>query len=109
MPITKRLSERINDETYKALVSQGIKGNEALILIYQEETGASTFKTFIQWKNEGMIVKKGSEGFPVFSRSIGKIKEEQGKESTETENRLFRTAYLFNEFQVEPLKVREPA
>ena len=109
MAVTKKLHERITDDRYKALTNLGIKGNEALILIYQEETGASTFKTFIQWKNEGMIVKKGSEGFPVFSRSIGKIKEEQGKESTEGENRMFRTAYLFNEFQVEPLKVREPA
>lgn len=80
------------------LPSEGI--NEFLIRYYKRTTGAEIFRTFSDWKKDGYIVEKGSKGFPVFSRPIGKIKEEKGQEATAGEFSKFGTAYLFHEKQV---------
>ena len=74
--------------------------NEWLIAYYKRTTGAEIFKTFGDWKKEGFFVTKGEKGFPVFSRPIGKIKEEKGQEATDQEFSRFGTAYLFNNKQV---------
>lgn len=75
--------------------------NEILIEQYKAETGCSQFKTFKAWKEAGYKIKKGSKGFPIFSRPIAVIKAEKGKETTPEENKYFGTCYLFNESQVE--------
>lgn len=75
--------------------------NEMLILQYKAETGATIFRTFKQWKEQGFSVKKGEKGFPIFSRPISAIKAEQGKDSSPEESKFFGTCYLFHENQVE--------
>jgi hypothetical protein len=44
--------------------------NAALLHIYAEETGKTPqdFKTFDSWKAQGFLVKKGAQGFAIWSR-----------------------------------------
>lgn len=79
---------------------EGLTMNELLLITYKAETGANTFKTFKQWKESGKTVQKGEKGFPIFSRPIGVIKEEKGKEASQNDFKYFGTCYLFNELQV---------
>jgi antirestriction protein ArdC len=84
----------------KHLISPNLTMNELLVIQYKAETGATFFKTFKQWKEEGKMIRKGERGYPVFSRPIGVIKAEKGKEARPEENKYFGTCYLFNEMQV---------
>lgn len=79
---------------YSELLSMGATFNDILVEEYRRETGAQNFKTFAKWKNEGYKVKRGSKGYPAFSHPI---------KSTTDEKKLFFTAYLFNETQVEKI------
>jgi hypothetical protein len=74
--------------------------NQYILNTYKAQTGAKVFKTFKQWKNEGYTIIKGSKGFPIFSRPIGKIKQDKGIEASTEEFKYFGTAILFNELQV---------
>ena len=74
--------------------------NEYLLQTYKRETGCTTFRTFKQWKELGFSIIAESKGYPVFSRPIGVLKEQRGKEATTEEMSYFGTAYLFNENQV---------
>jgi antirestriction protein ArdC len=82
------------------LITETLSMNDILLIQYKAETKATTFKTFKQWKETGKVVKKGERGYPVFSRPIGVIKAEKGKEARPEENKYFGTCYLFNENQV---------
>jgi hypothetical protein len=75
--------------------------NKLLLAYYNIETGQTDFKTFKTWMKEGLIVRKGEKGYPIFSRPIGKIKEDQGKEATASDYKHFGTCYLFHAGQVE--------
>lgn len=84
-----------------AFLSGTLSMNEILVETYKAETGCTQFKTFKTWRELGYKIKKGSKGFPIFSRPIGVIKEEKGKQASEDEFKYFGTCYLFNESQVE--------
>jgi len=75
--------------------------NEMLVHTYKVQTGATFFRTFKAWKELGFFVKKGEKGFPIFSRPIGVIKTENGKEANQEDYSRFGTCYLFHENQVE--------
>jgi hypothetical protein len=92
--VTKQLKE-----TLEPTQSNG-SFNTYILEMYKAQTGATTFKTFKQWKDEGYLIIKGSKGFPVYSRPISKIKEERGLQPNEQEGKYFGTAILFNEHQV---------
>jgi len=62
---------------YSALIQQGVNVNTLIVAEYQEATGAQDFRTFKDWKEEGLIVKKGEKGFPVFSKPIKAKKDEK--------------------------------
>lgn len=81
--------------------------NKILIAYYEIETGCKIFKTFNGWLEAGKVVKKGEKGHPIFSRPLGKIKEEAGKEATAEDFTFFGTCYLFTENQVQD-SGREP-
>jgi hypothetical protein len=85
-------------EVGESVPKEGV--NQWLINYYKRTTGAEIFRTFSEWKKDGYHVTKGEKGFPVFSRPVGVIKQEAGKEATEQELSRFGTAYLFNERQV---------
>jgi hypothetical protein len=74
--------------------------NTYILEIYKAQTGAKIFKTFAQWKKEGFTIVKGSQGYPVFSRPIAKVKQEKGQEPAEQDFKRYGTAILFNELQV---------
>lgn len=81
-----------------------MKMNDLLLECYKSETGCNDFRKFNQWKEAGYKVKKGSKGFPVFSRPVGVIKEEKtGQAQNEDSYKFFGTCYLFNESQVEKM------
>ena len=79
----------------------GMTMNEMLVHTYKIQTGAKFFRTFKTWKEMGFFVKKGEKGFPIFSRPIGILKAEKGKETNDDDFSRFGTCYLFHENQVE--------
>jgi len=88
---------------YAQLLQAGLKVNDLILAEYQQATGAQEFKTFKQWKEEGLKVKKGEKGFPVFSKPVKGKKDEETQEGEKKGPKYFHTAYLFNEMQVEPM------
>ena len=91
--------------TFKAQKAAGmpLNFNAWLIEIYKAESGAKIFQSYRTWLEQGYQVKKGSKSYAVFSRPVGVIKAERGKEASEGDMSFFRTAHLFNELQVEPI------
>jgi len=85
----------------KPTLPDGMGMNEYLVNMYKAQTGCINFRTFKAWKDAGFSIKKGSKGYPIFSRPIGIIKTEKGKEASEEDYSRFGTCYLFNESQVE--------
>ena len=103
----KELAEIIKGK-YSELLAAGLKVNDLILMEYQQATGANTFQTFKQWKDQGMKVKKGEKGFPIFSKPIQKkAKEEEGEQDEKKGPKYFHTAYLFHEGQVEPMTEKE--
>lgn len=92
------LAKKIREKHPESYSNGGI--NALILQSYKAQTGRKVFKTFAQWKKEGFSIIKGSQGFPIFSRPIGKIKESKGIEATTEEMKYFGTAILFNELQV---------
>lgn len=110
MGITAALQNRIKavKENFGALLESGLSVNQVLLLMYQEETGETDFRIFKEWLKNGYKVKKGEKGFPVFSRSLKKIKEENDQEAGNRDNGRYFTAYLFHAGQVEPVVQNRP-
>lgn len=99
-------------EQAKELIEQGeVEAetvNEVLLMMYSNEEHTE-FNTFMQWKEKGFKVKKGSKSFFVWSKpkAIKKKKEEgkQAEKEEETEGKkIFRMAHLFSNSQVEPIE-----
>ena len=93
-----------------AVISQGIKPlvrmgvystvNEGLIEMYQKETGAREFNSFLGWKEKGKSVKKGSKAVCVWG-APRKYEIEKDAEQAEIKAfRFFPLAYLFGDNQV---------
>ncbi len=78
--------------------------NEAIIngIYKQNNPEIIDFKTFNQWKNEGMKVKKGSRGFMVWGKPKKNQKEESDNEETD-EYKYWPMCYLFSNLQVEKM------
>jgi hypothetical protein len=71
--------------------------NDIIAGWYRETTGATTFKTFAQWKSEGYNVKKGERAHLLWSHKQNVTKEtEEGEEKYQ----FFPMAYLFSDLQV---------
>ena len=78
--------------------------NAFLMNMYKHQTGQHDFRTFKAWKEAGFQVMKGSSSFAIFSRPIGVIKTEQGKEVSESEFSHFGVCHLFHAGQVQPIE-----
>lgn len=92
------LAKQIREKHPETFSNGGL--NQYILNTYKQQTGCKTFLTFKKWKEQGYTIIKGSKGFPIFSRPIGKIKQEKGKEASQEEFSYFGTAILFNENQV---------
>lgn len=83
----------------KQLVEAGEAGsiNEALLMFYRQD-GHEEFKTFNQWKKEGMSINKGSKAFLIWASP--KQIPNPDKESEKDKMRYFPICYLFSNKQV---------
>lgn len=97
----ERLAAKIKKDVPKEGIVSAGGVNSMLIAGYRAETGQHDFRSFKHWREAGYQVRKGSKGFPIFSRPIGAIKEERGKEASADDFKFFGTCYLFHRGQVE--------
>ncbi|KAF0198396.1 MAG: hypothetical protein FD166_1449 [Bacteroidetes bacterium] len=69
--------------------------------IYETE-GATEFKTFMQWKQEGATVKKGAKAFLIWGQPLGTREEEKEKgiSPEDFDSLFFPLCYLFSDKQV---------
>jgi hypothetical protein len=101
-PRRAEMRERIKDAREAGALDKTSGGvNRWLIHQYMMETGQTDFRTFKSWKEGGYSVKKGEKGFPIFSRPLGAIALEKGKEIDSDTAKQFKTCYLFHAGQVE--------
>lgn len=99
--------EQINKaNTEKELLYwSSVRINDIIAQWYREESGATTFKTFKQWKEEGFSIKKGSKAFILWAKKRKATKQDEqsqkGHEPSLDEYEFFPIAYLFSDLQVE--------
>lgn len=98
--IEKRNALREISNLVKPLIETGeIESvNEGIVNHYKEEFGFETLKTFNQWKNDGMFVKKGSKAFAVWGSPQNIPHPDPDSEKDEME--YFPLCYLFSNQQV---------
>jgi len=84
------------------MVQAGIVSNvnEGIKLIYAKE-GHTELKTFNQWLNDGLQVKKGEKAFLLWSKPLYVLKNEPKPEHGAP---FFPVFYVFSNLQVEPIK-----
>lgn len=75
--------------------------NQVLLAMYSAETGCEDFKTFKQWSDSGMQIKKGEECFRVWGRPKKTKRPSNDQATCEDEYKFWPTCCLFNELQVE--------
>lgn len=79
--------------------------NSIIIELFYKKNGHKDFKTFVQWKEEGKKIIKGSKAFIIWGRSLEVQKEEQSNETDEDEMKFFSISHIFSNKQVEEMKV----
>ena len=80
----------VEDGTFKTI-------NGAIIAKFLRNEENQTFKSFDEWKSEGMKVKKGSKAFYIWGKPT--------EVKTETESfEYFPIRFIFSNAQVEPAK-----
>ena len=83
---------------------EGIEGelniNSVIVHVFYP---AGEYNTFAGWKEKGLIVEKGSKGFPVWSkkRNLKKTNKDTGESK---EYSTFLVAHIFHESQVKALE-----
>lgn len=106
------LSRTVKAGMESGLFPEAEKVNDAIVATYQARTGQSDFRSFARWREEGMQVRKGERGFPVWGQPRTANKAEPSAEpNTDPETakyRLFPLAYVFHAGQVEPLDPSKP-
>lgn len=85
--------------------------NEALVQVYQDQTGQEVFKTFAGWKEEGKSVKKGEKSFLIWGKPRKMSAKVENEDGTEDEKKFkrFPVCYLFHAGQVETAAQRANA
>ncbi len=86
--LSGNVRESVNDGEFNTI-------NEALLQQYREETGASRFDTFRQWKLKGYHVNKGEEAYCVWGSPVSKPVE-----NSRDDFRFFPLCFLFSDQQV---------
>jgi hypothetical protein len=84
--------------------------NEFLIEMYKEnDPGITEFNTYVQWREKGFQVQKGSEAYLVWGKPHelkNKDKDPKNEESEEEDEfKYFPVCYLFANTQVKPIAV----
>ncbi|MBL87218.1 MAG: hypothetical protein CMO82_11230 [Winogradskyella sp.] len=108
------------EEKKQLLKSLSIQAKEAIELGTTEEATVNSvliswltneehqeFNGFWEWKKKGFKVKKGEQGFFVWSKKM-KSKDKQS-EDEDKEYTFYSLAYLFSNAQVEPITPKENA
>lgn len=87
----------------KAVASGKFKTiNEALIEFYMSKTGAKKLASYQRWMNHGYLVKKGSKGFPIWSRPIKTNRYGETRKEP-----FYSVCSLFSEHQVVKARSQE--
>jgi DNA repair protein RadC len=78
------------------------KINNILYIFYKQQTGATEFKTFEQWNEQGYKIKKSEKGFLIWGKKLH-IKETylSGNEVKEKTIEYYGIDYVFSNNQVE--------
>lgn len=89
------------------LAAASLKVNDILMDDHKAKSGANTFKTFKQWKEDGYKVNKGETSYKIWSSPIKGKREIEVTEVNTGENKtieenysMFGICHLFNEKQV---------
>ena len=89
----------------QALVKSGAveSVNSFLVNQYKDQTGASEFKTFNQWKETGKKIIKGSTAFLVWGKPRDYQIEKTEETTTDEDKKMsfFPVCYLFSNLQVD--------
>ena len=64
------------------------------------------FNTFKGWKEKGMMVKKGSKAFFIWSKPRKVEKKNAKKQGEKDEFKMYGIAHLFSNAQVEPITAK---
>lgn len=111
-PNPRRAELRALSEQVRPLVKAGAfqTVNEAVLALYSEQTGATTWRTFKGWIDSGRCVRKGEQGFPIWAQP----RKREGKQEaasaspdidagTEHGASWFPVCYLFHENQTDAM------
>lgn len=113
-PNPRRAELRALSAAIRPLVKAGrfANVNEGLLDLYREQTGASEWHTFADWRKAGRPVRKGESGFPIWATprhlkvapgtpipDLAAVAMMQGAEPQGPQ--WFPVAYLFHAGQVE--------
>ena len=74
--------------------------NEVLVNGYRDKNHQE-FRTFMDWKEKGFMVKKGAKAFCVWSSPLKKEVENKKGEKEEQETGYFGIAHIFSNYQVD--------
>jgi len=102
---TKMVEEAKNE--YEAIAISALPLNVIITKhIYAKETGATEFRKFKEWKDDGYNIIKGSKGYPVWSVPMQRESKMTVEKEGEKEEKTFHTehynmCYLFSNLQVE--------
>lgn len=106
-----QLSQQAKELREQILLATGeeLTINQTLILIHKEVSGASTFKTFNEWKEAGFKVKRHEKAFRVWAKPRkGLVKNDAPKDTQTDEEKysFYPMCCLFNELQVEAFEMQ---
>lgn len=85
--------------------------NDIVLMWYKENSGATEFKSFFQWKQDGFSVKKGQKAFLLWAKrrnATAKIEKPENQDPEEEDYMFYPLAYLFSDLQVEKIEPKEP-
>lgn len=103
-----QVKKAVNDKEALFWASKNI--NDIIMMWYKEESGATEFKSFFQWKQAGFSVKKGEKAYLLWAKkrnATAKIETPENEDPLEEEYRFFPLAYIFSDKQVEPIQEKE--
>ena len=104
------LSKDIKMAKSMGAIDPAMSINEALLEMYEKQTGEYIFRTFSNWKKEGYKIKKGEHAFLIWTRpryikkNKDKVEDKDKNENEEEEYKYYGICYLFHAGQVEKIK-----
>ena len=93
--LSKHARKAVTSGKYKTI-------NDALTEFYKSKAGVKKLASYQKWMDHGYLVKKGSEGFPVWSRPIRTNRHGEPRKEP-----FYSICSLFSEHQVVKARSQE--